>query len=329
MPCGIAEPNNIIMEMLQMSKHKVVIIGSGPAGCTAAIYAARANLSPVVITGMNEGGQLIQTPDIQNWPGETSISGYDLMEKLINHAKSLGAEFISDEISEADLSSRPFTLKGDAGEYQADSVIIATGANPKYLGLESEEKFKGNGVSACATCDGFFFRNQPVAVIGGGNTALTEALYLSDICSSVYLVHRRDSFRAEKAVIDRIQQKIDEGRITPVYNAVTDEILGDDLKGVTGLRVKYRDDRREEISVSGIFVAIGHTPNTGVFAGQLETDNGTIITGVNPKYRTSASIPGVFAAGDCADSHYRQAITSAGTGCQAALDAEKFLQEAG
>ncbi|WP_405327100.1 NAD(P)/FAD-dependent oxidoreductase, partial [Ruminobacter sp.] len=182
-----------------MSKHKIVIIGSGPAGCTAAIYAARANLNPVVITGMSEGGQLIQTPDIQNWPGETSISGYDLMEKMINHAKSLGAEFISDEIHEADLSNRPFTLKGDAGEYQADTLVIATGANPRYLGLESEEKFKGNGVSACATCDGFFFRNQPVAVIGGGNTALTEALYLADICSSVYLVHRRDEFRAEKA----------------------------------------------------------------------------------------------------------------------------------
>lgn len=310
-----------------MSKHKIVIIGSGPAGCTAAIYAARANLNPVVITGMSEGGQLIQTPDIQNWPGETSISGYDLMEKMINHAKSLGAEFISDEIHEADLSNRPFTLKGDAGEYQTDTLVIATGANPRYLGLESEEKFKGNGVSACATCDGFFFRNQPVAVIGGGNTALTEALYLADICSSVYLVHRRDEFRAEKAVIDRLQQKVAEGKITPVYNAVVSDILGSDLKGVSGVRVKYKDGSEEEISVNGVFVAIGHIPNTGIFATQVQTDEGTIITGTDPKYRTATSIPGVFAAGDCADSHYRQAITSAGTGCQAALDAEKFLQE--
>ena len=287
-----------------MSKHKIVIIGSGPAGCTAAIYAARANLNPVVITGMSEGGQLIQPPDIQNWPGETSISGYDLMEKMINHAKSLGAEFISDEIHEAVLSNRPFTLKGDAGEYQADTLGIATGANPLYLGLESEEKFKGNGVSACATCDGFFFRNQPVAVIGGGNTALTEALYLADICSNVYLVHRRDEFRAEKAVIDRVQQKVAEGKITTVYNAVVSDILGSDLKGVSGVRVKYKDGREEEISVNGVFVAIGHIPNTGIFADQVQTDEGTIITGTDPKYRTSTRIPGVFAAGACADSHY-------------------------
>ena len=309
-----------------MPSSKTIIIGSGPAGCTAAIYAARANLHPILITGMNEGGQLLQTPDIQNWPGEPSISGADLMNKLMEHAKSLGAEFINDEITGVDFSKKPFTLTGDMDSYEADTVIIATGASPKYLGLPSEEKFKGQGVSACATCDGFFYCDQPVAVVGGGNTAITEALYLADICSHVYLVHRRDEFRAEKMLIDRLEDKVSAGKITKVCNAVIDEVTGDDLKGVSGIRVKYKDGRIEDISITGLFVAIGHTPNTGIFTSQLENNQGTITVGVNPDFKTSTSVSGVFAAGDCADSRYRQAITSAGSGCQAALDVEKFLQ---
>ena len=225
-----------------------------------------------------------------------------------------------------DFSKKPFTLTGDMDSYEADTVIIATGASPKYLGLPSEEKFKGQGVSACATCDGFFYRDQPVAVVGGGNTAITEALYLADICSHVYLVHRRDEFRAEKMLIDRLEDKVSAGKITKVCNAVIDEVTGDDLKGVSGIRVKYKDGRIEDISITGLFVAIGHTPNTGIFTSQLENNQGTITVGVNPDFKTSTSVSGVFAAGDCADSRYRQAITSAGSGCQAALDVEKFLQ---
>ncbi len=309
-----------------MSEHKVVIIGSGPAGCTAAIYAARANLSPVVVTGTDEGGQLVRTPEIRNWPGEVAISGYDLMEKLINHAKALGAEFVSDEIVAVDFGPGGLLLRGGAGEYRAGAVIVATGANPRWLGLESEERLKGRGVSACATCDGFFYRGLKTAVIGGGGTALTEALYLAGICSVVYLVHRRDEYRAEKALIDRVGAAVAAGKIVPVNSATVAEILGDGETGVRGVRVRRRDGREEEIEVRGVFVAIGHVPNTAVFAGLLETDGGVIRTGFFPGLSTSTSVPGVFAAGDCADAVYRQAVTSAGSGCRAALDAEKFLR---
>lgn len=308
-----------------MTAEKVIIIGSGPAGCTAAIYAARANLHPTIIMGGIPGGQLTQTPAIENWPGEESISGFELMEKMSNQAKKLGTKMINDEILSVDFSKRPFVLKGSDKEYLADSLIIATGASPKYLNLPSETKLRGNGVSACATCDGFFYRNQVTAVIGGGNTALVEALYLSGLCKKVYLIHRREEFRAEKAVIAKVMAEVEKGTIELVLNATVQEISGTSISGVTGIDL-LQNDKPRHLELSGVFVAIGHTPNTKLFAQQLQNQNGTITTGIDPLYQTSTSVPGVFAAGDCADDHYRQAITSAGTGCKAALDAEKFLR---
>jgi thioredoxin reductase (NADPH) len=312
------------------TKHcRLLILGSGPAGWTAAVYAARANLKPVVITGMQPGGQLTTTTEVDNWPGDAhGLMGPDLMARMQAHAERFDTEVVFDQIHTADLSQRPFRLKGDNGAYTADALIIATGATAKYLGLESEEKYKGRGVSACATCDGFFYRDQDVAVIGGGNTAVEEALYLSNIARKVYLVHRRDTLRAEKIMQDKLATKIEAGKIEPVWHHVVDEVLGDD-NGVTGMRLKsVLDDSTREISVHGFFVAIGHTPNTNLFEGQLAMNNGylEIRSGLSGG-ATETSVKGVFAAGDVADQVYRQAITSAGFGCMAALDAEKFLDK--
>jgi len=314
------------------SKHcRLLILGSGPAGWTAAVYAARANLKPVVVTGMQMGGQLMTTTEVDNWPGDAhGLMGPDLMARMQAHAERFEAEVVFDQIHTADLSQRPFRLKGDSGDYTADALIIATGATAKYLGLESEEKFKGRGVSACATCDGFFYKDQDVAVVGGGNTAVEEALYLSNIARKVYLVHRRDTLRAEKIMQDKLQAKIDAGKIVPVWHHVVDEVLGNDA-GVTGLRLKsVQDDSTREIAVHGFFVAIGHTPNTSLFEGQLAMNNGylEIRSGLSGG-ATETSVKGVFAAGDVADQVYRQAITSAGFGCMAALDAERFLDKDG
>ncbi|NUO74639.1 MAG: thioredoxin-disulfide reductase [Lysobacter sp.] len=312
------------------SKHsRVVILGSGPAGWTAAVYAARANLKPLVITGLQQGGQLMTTTEVDNWPGDAhGLMGPDLMTRMQAHAERFDTEVVFDHIHSADLSKRPFRLTGDSGEYTADALIIATGATAKYLGLPSEEEYKGRGVSACATCDGFFYKDQDVAVIGGGNTAVEEALYLSNIARKVYLVHRRDTLRAEKIMQDKLHAKIQAGKIEPVWHHVVEEVLGNDA-GVTGLRVKsVQDDSVREIAIHGFFVAIGHTPNTTLFEGQLEMKNGylTIKTGLDGN-ATQTSVEGVFAAGDVADQVYRQAITSAGFGCMAALDAEKFLDK--
>ena len=308
---------------------QLIILGSGPAGWTAAVYAARANLKPVVITGLQMGGQLMTTTEVDNWPGDAhGLMGPDLMARMQAHAERFDTEVVFDQIHTADLSQRPFRLKGDSGEYTCDALIIATGATAKYLGIPSEEKFKGRGVSACATCDGFFYKNQDVAVIGGGNTAVEEALYLSNIARKVYLVHRRDTLRAEKIMQDKLFAKIQAGKIEPVWHHTVDEVLGDD-NGVTGIRVKsVQDDSTREIAIHGFFVAIGHTPNTTLFEGQLAMKNGylTIQTGLDGN-ATQTSVPGVFAAGDVADQVYRQAITSAGFGCMAALDAEKFLDK--
>ena len=314
------------------SKHsRLIILGSGPAGWTAAVYAARANLKPVVITGLQMGGQLMTTTEVDNWPGDAhGLMGPDLMTRMQAHAERFDTEVVFDHIHTADLSRRPFRLKGDSGEYTCDALIIATGATAKYLGLESEEAFKGRGVSACATCDGFFYKDQDVAVIGGGNTAVEEALYLSNIARKVYLVHRRDTLRAEKIMQDKLQAKIQSGKIEPIWHHVVDEVLGNDA-GVTGLRVKsVQDGSMREVAIHGLFVAIGHTPNTTLFEGQLDMKNGyiTIRTGLAGE-ATSTNIPGVYAAGDVADQVYRQAITSAGFGCMAALDAEKFLDKEG
>lgn len=312
---------------MSAKKHsKTLILGSGPAGYTAAIYAARANLDPIIVTGIQMGGQLTQTTDVDNWPGDTQgVQGPELMQRMREHVERFKTEIIYDHINEANLSSRPFTLKGDSGVYTCDSLIIATGATAQYLGLESEEKFKGQGVSACATCDGFFYKNQKVAVIGGGNTAVEEALYLSNIASEVILVHRRDFLRSEKMLQDKLFEKEKNGNITIEWNTTVDEILGDDT-GVTGVRLKNESGHIKDLNLSGVFVAIGHKPNTGLFEGQLEMSNGylSIKTGLEGNV-TSTSIPGVFAAGDVTDQIYRQAITSAGFGCMAALDAEKFL----
>ena len=312
------------------SKHcRLLILGSGPAGWTAAVYAARANLKPVVVTGMQMGGQLMTTTEVDNWPGDAhGLMGPDLMARMQAHAERFEAEVVFDQIHTADLSQRPFRLKGDSGDYTADALIIATGATAKYLGLESEEKFKGRGVSACATCDGFFYKDQDVAVVGGGNTAVEEALYLSNIARKVYLVHRRDTLRAEKIMQDKLQAKIDAGKIVPVWHHVVDEVLGNDA-GVTGLRLKsVQDDSTREIAVHGFFVAIGHTPNTSLFEGQLAMNNGYLeIRSGLAGGATETSVKGVFAAGDVADQVYRQAITSAGFGCMAALDAERFLDK--
>ena len=312
------------------SKHcRLLILGSGPAGWTAAVYAARANLKPVVVTGLQMGGQLMTTTEVDNWPGDAhGLMGPDLMTRMQAHAERFETETIFDHIHTADLSQRPFRLTGDNGTYTADALVIATGATAKYLGLESEEKFKGRGVSACATCDGFFYKDQDVAVVGGGNTAVEEALYLSNIARKVYLVHRRDTLRAEKIMQDKLQAKIDAGKIVPVWHHVVDEVLGNDA-GVTGLRLKsVQDDSTREIAVHGFFVAIGHTPNTSLFEGQLAMNNGYLeIKSGLAGGATETSVKGVFAAGDVADQVYRQAITSAGFGCMAALDAERFLDK--
>lgn len=306
---------------------KLLILGSGPAGYTAAVYAARANLNPVLITGMQQGGQLTTTTDVENWPGDPEgLQGPDLMVRMQQHAEKFETEIIFDHINKADLTQKPFHLKGDMGEYTCDALIIATGASAKYLGMESEKAFMGKGVSACATCDGFFYKNQKVAVIGGGNTAVEEALYLSNICSEVHVIHRRDTFRSEKILTQRLLDKAENGNVTLHLNKTLDEVLGDNM-GVTGVRIKDTDsDSTQELDVMGLFVAIGHQPNTGLFDGQLDMENGyiQINSGLNGN-ATQTSIPGVFAAGDVCDHVYRQAITSAGTGCMAALDAEKYL----
>ncbi|MBM4924073.1 thioredoxin-disulfide reductase [Vibrio parahaemolyticus] len=309
-------------------KHcKLLILGSGPAGYTAAVYAARANLNPVLVTGMQQGGQLTTTTEVENWPGDAEgLTGPALMERMKEHAERFETEIVFDHINEVELSQRPFRLKGDSGEYTCDALIISTGASAKYLGLESEEAFKGRGVSACATCDGFFYRNQKVAVVGGGNTAVEEALYLSNIASEVHLIHRRDSFRAEKILINRLMDKVENGNIILHTDRTLEEVLGDDM-GVTGVRIKdVNTGTAEDLEVMGAFIAIGHQPNTQIFEGQLEMKDGYIVvkSGLEGN-ATQTSIEGVFAAGDVMDHNYRQAITSAGTGCMAALDAERFL----
>ncbi len=312
------------------TKHcRLLILGSGPAGYTAAVYAARANLNPVMITGMQQGGQLTTTTEVDNWPGDVEgLQGPDLMERMRLHAERFNTEIIFDHIHTTDLSKRPFTLTGDSGTYTCDALIIATGASARYLGLDSEEAFKGRGVSACATCDGFFYRNKPVAVIGGGNTAVEEALYLANIASKVTVVHRRDKFRSEKILSDKLIEKSKTGNVVIEWNAQLDEVLGDDM-GVTGLRIKNtQDGSTKDLEVHGVFIAIGHTPNTSIFEGQLDMDHGYIKvnSGIQGN-ATATSVAGVFAAGDVMDSVYKQAITSAGAGCMAALDAEKFLDE--
>jgi len=310
---------------------RLLILGSGPAGYTAAVYGARANLKPVLITGIQQGGQLTTTTDVDNWPGDADgVQGPALMERMLKHAQRFDTEVIFDHIHTADLSARPFALVGDSGTYTCDALVIATGASAKYLGLESEEAFKGRGVSACATCDGFFYRNQEVAVIGGGNTAVEEALYLSNIAATVTVVHRRDKFRSEKILSDKVMERTRTGNIRVEWNHVLDEVLGDD-GGVTGMRIRnVQDGSTKEIALSGVFIAIGHTPNTDLFAGQLAMKNGyLVVQGGSEGNATATSVPGVFAAGDVADAVYRQAITSAGAGCMAALDAEKYLESIG
>jgi len=309
--------------------HKLIILGSGPAGYTAAVYAARANLNPVVITGLEQGGQLTTTTDVDNWPGDVEgLQGPDLMIRMQKHAERFDTNIIFDQITALDLSIRPFTLTGDMGNYSCDALILATGASAQYLGLPSEEAFMGKGVSACATCDGFFYREKPVAVIGGGNTAVEEALYLSNICSHVTLVHRRDSLRAEKILQKKLFEKEAEGKVSIHWNHTLHEILGDE-SGVTGaILSSTKNDSHENITVDGVFIAIGHIPNSGIFENQLEMRNGYVVvnTGITGN-ATQTSVPGVFAAGDIADQIYRQAVTSAGFGCMAALDAEKFLDD--
>lgn len=313
--------------MSQLQHHRLIILGSGPAGYTAAIYAARANLTPVVITGLQQGGQLMTTTDVDNWPGDVEhLQGPALMERMQKHAERFDTQIIFDHIHTTELKSRPFKLHGDSATYTCDALIIATGASAKYLGIPSETHYQGKGVSACATCDGFFFRNQHVAVVGGGNTAVEEALYLSNIAASVTVIHRRDKFRSEKILIDKLMEKNKNGNIVIEWNHVVDEILGDD-KGVTGVRIKDVNlNNVKDIHVQGVFIAIGHTPNTDIFKDQIEMENGyiKIHSGLSGN-ATATNIPGVFAAGDVSDHVYRQAITSAGTGCMAALDAEKYL----
>ena len=306
---------------------RLLILGSGPAGYTAAVYAARANLKPVLITGVAQGGQLMTTTEVDNWPADAAgVMGPELMQRFQQHAERFGTEMIFDQIHKVELRQRPFKLTGDAGEYTCDALIIATGASAQYLGLPSEEAFMGRGVSGCATCDGFFYKNQDVAVVGGGNTAVEEALYLANIARHVTLIHRREAFRAEKIMVDKLMEKVAAGKITLKLNAVLDEVLGD-ASGVTGARLKFKDDHAEEITVAGVFIAIGHKPNTDLFKGQLDMDEtGYLITrGGRDGNATATSIEGVFAAGDVQDHIYRQAVTSAASGCQAALDAERFL----
>ncbi|HQS99642.1 MAG: thioredoxin-disulfide reductase [Hydrogenophilales bacterium 16-64-46] len=311
--------------------HKLVILGSGPAGYSAAVYAARANLSPVVITGMQQGGQLMTTTEVDNWPADVDgVQGPELMDRFERHAKRFNTEVIFDQIHTAKLSEKPFTLVGDAGTYTCDALIIATGASAMYLGLESEKAFMGKGVSGCATCDGFFYKNQRVAVIGGGNTAVEEALYLANIASHVTVVHRRDTFKSEKILVGHLMEKVKEGKITLELDHTLDEVLGDKT-GVTGMRIKStKSGETKDIELTGIFIAIGHKPNTDIFAGQLELEGGYIVTkGGNKGNATATNIEGVFAAGDVQDHIYRQAVTSAGTGCMAALDAERYLDALG
>ncbi len=310
------------------AKHcKLLILGSGPAGYTAAVYAARANLNPVLITGIQQGGQLTTTTEVENWPGDAhGLTGPALMDRMKEHAERFETEIVFDHINKVDVSKRPFTLTGDSGTYTCDALIIATGASAKYLGLESETNFQGRGVSACATCDGFFYRGQKVAVVGGGNTAVEEALYLSNIADVVHVIHRRDSFRSEKILADRLKEKAENGNVVLHYNRTLDEVLGDEM-GVTGIRIKATDsEETENLDLAGVFIAIGHKPNTDMFEGQLEMKDGYLVvqSGLNGN-ATQTSVPGVFAAGDVSDHIYRQAITSAGTGCMAALDAERFL----
>jgi thioredoxin reductase (NADPH) len=311
-------------------KHqRLLILGSGPAGYTAAVYAARAALKPVLVTGLEQGGQLTTTTDVDNWPGDDAgVMGPELMERMRKHAERFGTEMVFDHIHTTDLKQRPFRLSGDSGEYSCDALIIATGASAMYLGLPSEEAFRGKGVSACATCDGFFYKDRPVAVVGGGNTAVEEALYLSNIASHVTVVHRRDSFRAEKILSNRLLARAEEGKVTIRWNHVLDEVLGDDA-GVTGVRLRNKlDDTLSDLDVHGVFIAIGHRPNTDIFSGQLEMNGGYIVvkSGSNG-FATETSVPGVFAAGDVSDPIYRQAVTSAGSGCMAALDAERYLEQ--
>ena len=317
---------------MNANKHcRLLILGSGPAGYTAAVYAARANLHPVLVTGMEQGGQLMTTTDVDNWPGDPDgVQGPDLMERMRRHAERFETEIILDHINQVDLSQRPFRISGDAGDYSCDALVIATGASARYLGLPSEQEFRGRGVSACATCDGFFYRNQKVAVIGGGNTAVEEALYLSNIAAEVILVHRRDALRSEKILQQHLFEKAEHGNVKILWNHTLDEVLGDPT-GVTGMRVRnVQDGSTQDIELQGVFIAIGHQPNTQLFAGQLELHNGYIrVHGGSDGNATATSIPGVFAAGDVMDHVYRQAITSAGSGCMAALDAEKYLDNLG
>ena len=315
--------------MSDVQRHRLIILGSGPAGYTAAVYAARANLDPVLITGLIQGGQLTTTTDVDNWPGDVEgLQGPDLMERMKNHAERFDTQVIFDHINAVELNQRPFKLSGDSATYSCDALIIATGASAQYLGLESEQAFMGKGVSACATCDGFFYRNKPVAVIGGGNTAVEEALYLSNICSHVTLVHRRDALRAEKILQKKLFERVDEGKVTILWDHVLDEVIGDDM-GVTGARIKHAaSGEATDLAVDGVFIAIGHVPNSEIFKDQLEMKNGYVVvsTGLGGM-ATQTSVQGVFAAGDIADQVYRQAVTSAGFGCMAALDAEKFLDD--
>ncbi|RLA18068.1 MAG: thioredoxin-disulfide reductase [Gammaproteobacteria bacterium] len=312
------------------TKHSpLLILGSGPAGYTAAVYGARANLNPVLITGIEQGGQLMTTTEVDNWPGDVSgLEGPALMERMKAHAERFNTEIIFDHIHTVNVKQRPFELIGDSGTYTCDALIIATGASARYLGLDSEEAFKGRGVSACATCDGFFYKNKKVAVVGGGNTAVEEALYLANIAEHVTVIHRRDKFRSEKILSDKLLTKVENGNISVEWNTALDEVLGDEM-GVTGLRIKnVEDGSTKELDVDGVFIAIGHSPNTGIFEGQLEMNHGYLVTqSGNQGNATQTSVAGVFAAGDVADSIYRQAITSAGSGCMAALDAERFLDD--
>jgi len=312
-----------------MKHSKVLILGSGPAGYSAAVYAARANLNPVLITGIAQGGQLMTTTDVDNWPADAQgVQGPELMQRFLEHAERFNTEIVFDHIHTVDFSKRPFTLTGDSGVYTCDSLIICTGASAKYLGLESETKFMGRGVSGCATCDGFFYREQEVCVVGGGNTAVEEALYLSNIASKVYLVHRRDKFKAEAILVDKLHEKVAAGKIVLKTFSTLDEVLGD-AGGVTGVRLKStHDESTQDITLKGCFIAIGHQPNTDIFTGQLDMKGGYIITKTGlDGFATMTSVPGVFAAGDVQDHIYRQAITSAGTGCMAALDAQRFLEQ--
>ena len=311
-----------------MKHTKVLILGSGPAGYTAAVYAARANLQPLLITGIAQGGQLMTTTEVDNWPADVhGVQGPDLMQRFQQHAERFNTDIVFDHINAVDFSRRPFVLKGDNGEYSCDALIIATGASARYLGLPSEEAFMGKGISACATCDGFFYRGQDVGVVGGGNTAVEEALYLSNIARKVTLIHRRDTFKAEAIMIDKLMDKVKEGKIELKLHSVLDEVLGDPM-GVTGVRLKnVQSGATEELAVKGCFIAIGHSPNTEIFKGQLEMKDGYIVTqSGNNGMATMTSVPGIFAAGDVQDHIYRQAITSAGTGCMAALDAQRFLE---